>query len=96
MFEIPVGKVLPTMPRITREYKRELITLMIRAFKTGRVTLNECKVSELSLFRHIDKGYVTGCNYYLSNYDFRTDTRGIFDESDSRFEMSRLESISHD
>ena len=96
MFKLPVGKVLPTMPRITRAYKMELRILMIRAFKTGKVTLNECQVSELSLSRHIDKGYVTGCNYYLSNYDFRTDTRGIFDESDARFEMSRLESISHD
>lgn len=84
------------MPKITRAFKRELITLMIHAFKTGKVTLNKCPVTKWSLWRHIENGYIKGCNYNSSDYDFRTDTGGIQNNSDYQFNVERFAQIERD
>ncbi len=82
---------------MNKAYKAELVNLVKVAFTSGGiVTLHHRNVTQSELLHHVKTEFVTGCNYYLSDYDFRTDKRGILDESDSRFIQSQLESISRD
>jgi AAA15 family ATPase/GTPase len=82
------------MQKLTREYKSELVNLVKVAFTSGGiVTLHHRNVTQSELLHHVKTEFVTGCNYYLSNYDFRTDKRSILDESDSRFIQAQLESV---
>lgn len=96
MFELPTGKVTSTMPRISRALKQELQTLLIKASRTGNVTLHQRAIPKHDLYRHIDRGFVTGCIYNSSDYDFRTDTKGIQDNSDYQFNVERFASIERD
>ena len=84
------------MPRMSRALKQELQTLLIKASRTGNVTLHQRAIPRHDLYRHIDRGFVTGCIYNSSDYDFRTDTKGIQDNSEYEFNVERFASIERD
>lgn len=71
------------------KWKSELRQFAIDAkSRKGTLTANGRDIELHTLLAMIKSGAITGCNYYLSRYDFHARSESIFDESDSRFQTA--------
>jgi hypothetical protein len=86
------------MPKLTREYKSELVNLVNVAFAKPNqtVTLQGTSINKTDLLHHVKTEFVTGCEIYYSSYDFTTRKASIWDSSEYKAFANMMESIAHD